>query len=179
MYALRHLPRTLDTVMQRLPGFAWLYYQDVTRLVIVYPMHDPCTVVPPDFDWHAYHTYRLVCPENNPDRRIRWTPPNIDYGGKGLMVAPSIPLYRGDDFFDVWSFDVPVSSLIHDSLVGSIIRAQQNFIVDRNGVLIAHDTLDTLSPRRPATSIVCRSPGWVAGSGTWIWMRCGRPASPG
>ena len=148
MYALRLLPQGLETIMERLPGFAWCYYQDVTRLVIVYPMHDPCTVVPPDFDWHAYHTYQLVCPENNPERSIRWTPPNIDYGGKGLMVAPSIPLYRDGEFFGVWSFDVPVSSLIHDSLMGSFINEQQSFIVDREGVLIAHDTLDTLvAPR--------------------------------
>jgi len=107
-------------------------------------MHDPCTVVPPDFDWHAYHTYQLVCPENNPERCIRWTPPNIDFGGKGLMVAPSIPLYRDGEFFGVWSFDVPVSSLIHDSLMESLIDEQQSFIVDREGILIAHDTLDTL-----------------------------------
>jgi len=124
-------------------------------------MHDPCTVVPPDFDWHSYHTYRLVCPENNPERQVRWTPPNIDYGGKGLMVAPSIPLYRGDDFFGVWSFDVPVTSLIHDSLTGSIIDEQQSFIVDRNGVLIAHDTLDTLVA--PQAGDVYRMP--IAGLG--------------
>jgi PAS domain S-box-containing protein len=163
MYALRGLPRSLDTLTRRLPGLAWLYYQDATRLVIVYPMHDPCTVVPPDFDWHAYHTYLLVKPENNPERRVLWTPPNIDYGGKGLMVAPSIPLYRDDEFFGVWSFDVPVESLIHDSVVEPVVTGQQSFIVDREGILIAHDTLATLIA--PSVGDVYRKPLAELGGG--------------
>jgi len=163
MYALRGLPRGLETIGRRLPGLAWLYYQDATRLVIVYPMHDPCTVVPPDFDWRAYHTYMLVNPENNPGRRILWTPPNIDYGGKGLMVAPSIPLYRDDEFFGVWSFDVPVDSLIHDSLVDTVVAGQQGFIVDREGILIAHDSLATLVA--PGVGDVYRKPLAELGGG--------------
>jgi PAS domain S-box-containing protein len=163
MYALRCLPRGLDTINRRLPGLAWLYYQDVTRMVIVYPMHDPCTVVPPDFDWHAYHTYTLVKPDNNPERRILWTAPNIDYGGKGLMVAPSIPLYRNDEFFGVWSFDIPVDSLIHDSVVEPVVAGQQSLIVDREGILIAHDTLATLIA--PGVGDVYRKPLAELGGG--------------
>jgi len=163
MYALRGLPRALETINENLPGLAWFYYQDATRMVIVYPMHDPCTVVPPDFDWHSYHTYRLVCEENNPERHILWTPPNIDYGGKGLMVAPSIPLYRNDEFFGVWSLDVPVTSLIRDSLLARVVAGQQSFIVDREGVLIAHDSLETLVA--PSLGDIYRMPMSELGGG--------------
>jgi len=163
MYALRSLPRALQTITENLPELAWHYYQDATRMVIVYPMHDPCTVVPPDFDWHAYHTYKLVSAENNPQRQILWTPPNIDYGGKGLMVAPSIPLYRNDEFFGVWSFDVPVSSLIRDCIMETAIAGQQSFIVDRDGILVAHDSLDTLVA--PSVGDVYRMPMTELGGG--------------
>lgn len=163
MYALRGLPSALATITENLPGLAWLYYQDVTRMVIVYPMHDPCTVVPPDFDWHAYHTYQLVSEENNPGRHILWTPPNIDYGGKGLMVAPSIPLYRNDALFGVWSFDVPVSLLVRDSLLETVVDGQQSFIVDLDGFLIAHDSLETLVA--PSLGDVYRMPMAELGGG--------------
>jgi two-component system cell cycle sensor histidine kinase/response regulator CckA len=143
-FSQRHLPASLAGIAQRLPDIAWFYYQDATRYVIVYPMHDPCKVVPPDFDWHRYHTFLSVHPDVNPEREIRWTPPNIDYGGKGLMVAPSIPIYDGDELLGVWSFDVPVKSLLRDCLVESIVEGQSSFIVDREGMLVAHDTLETM-----------------------------------
>jgi PAS domain S-box-containing protein len=145
MFAQRGLSAALYGISRRLPEIAWFYYQDVTRYVIVYPMHDPCTVVPPDFDWHQYYTYRSVHPDVNPKREIRWTPPNIDYGGKGLMVAPSIPLYRGDELVGVWSFDVPVRALLRQALVDTVITGQQSFIVDREGALVSHDSLEAIA----------------------------------
>jgi len=144
MYSLRGLADILCGLAERIPGLAWLYYQDATHFSLTYPMHDPCTVVPPDFDWHAYHTYLSVLPDVNPEREIRWTPPNIDYGGKGLMVAPSIPLYRDDTLMGVWSFDVPVVGLIEDCMKSMFIDGQDSFIVDSDGMLVAHRSLDPL-----------------------------------
>jgi len=144
MYAMRELPRVVRGIRERLPGLAWVYYQDATGFAMTYPMHDPCTVVPADFDWHTYFTYESVKPEVNPEREIRWTPPNIDYGGKGLMVSASIPLYADDALVGVWSFDVPVRSLVYRSLVAPSREEQSAFVIDREGFLIAHDTVEAL-----------------------------------
>lgn len=147
MYCLRGIADVLGGLHARLPELAWMYYQDATHFSCTYPMHDPCTVVPPDFDWHEYHTYLSVLPEVNPRREIRWTPPNIDYGGKGLMVAPSIPLYREDTLVGVWSFDVPVAALIDECMSTSALEEQESFIVGLDGMVVAHPSLDPLKVR--------------------------------
>lgn len=147
MYSLRGIADLLGGLNARLPELAWMYYQDATDFSCTYPMHDPCTVVPPDFDWHEYHTYLSVLPGVNPRREIRWTPPNIDYGGKGLMVAPSIPLYRGDTLIGVWSFDVPVAALIEECMSASGLQEQEIFIVGLDGMVVAHPSLDPLKVR--------------------------------
>jgi len=144
MYAMRDVPKAIAGINARVPGLAWIYYQDATGFAMTYPMHDPATVVPADFDWHTYFTYVSVHPDNNPEREIRWTPPNIDYGGKGLMVSASIPHYIDDAFVGVYSVDVPVRSLVQDGLVESLVAKQSNFICGYDGSLVAHATLETI-----------------------------------
>ena len=144
MYALREVPRAVKGIQERLGGLAWIYYQDATGFAMTYPMHDPCTVVPADFDWHEYFTYRSVAPDNNPEREIKWTPPNIDYGGKGLMVSVSIPLYHGDVLVGVWSFDVPVRTLVEDVIIESAAQDRSSFIAGSDGFLLAHDSIETV-----------------------------------
>jgi len=100
--------------------------------------------VPADFDWHGYFTYESVKPEVSPAREIRWTSPNTDYGGKGLMVSASIPLYSDDALVGVWSFDVPVRSLVYGSLIAPSREDQSAFIADRDGYLVAHDSIEAL-----------------------------------
>ena len=148
MYALRGFVPVLSTLHETFPEIAWFYYQDAERFTIAYPMHDPCTVVPADFDWHTYLTYVIAGPDNNPERGIRWTPPNIDYGGKGLMVAPSIPIYRGDDLYGVWSIDLPVAMLIKASVIETVVPGQESFIVDKSGTLVAHSNMASVCSTR-------------------------------
>ncbi|NVB39990.1 response regulator [Pseudenhygromyxa sp. WMMC2535] len=143
MYAMRDMAAAIAGIKERLAGLAWIYYQDATGFAMTYPMHDPCTVVPPDFDWHSYHTYVAAGPEANPARKIRWAPLNLDYGGQGLMVSPSIPLYVGDELVGVWSFDVKVDELIALSGIERR-RSRTTFIVEGDGSLIAHDGMQTV-----------------------------------
>ena len=163
MHALRGFARALNGITRRNERLAWFYYQDATRFVVVYPMHDPSTVVPPDFDWHSYFTYQSVLPEVNPKREIRWTDPNIDYGGKGLMVAASIPIYRNDELYGVWSVDVPVSSLVTDALVEAMVEGLDSWIVDRDGILLAHSALEAIV--EPKVGDVYRKPLSELGGG--------------
>ena len=146
MYALRKLPRSVRGLIDRLGDLAWVYYQDATGFAMTHPMHDPSTVVPPDFDWHGYFTYVSVSPDVNPDGEIRWTPPNIDYGGKGLMVSVSIPLLDARELVGVWSFDLPVGSLVHESL-HRLHTDESVFVVDRDGHLVAHDRIEAVVER--------------------------------
>ncbi len=141
MFALRELGEDLTQLRARLKGVAWIYYQDVRNAALVFPSMDIAEAIPADFDWRRYHTYKTVAPGANPEREICWTEPNIDYGGEGLIVSASIPLYRGDDFFGLWSIDVPVNYLISASMRQTpLAKGQCDFITDADGNLLMHPT---------------------------------------
>jgi signal transduction histidine kinase/ActR/RegA family two-component response regulator len=143
MHAMRNLGPRLRAVRERLADVEWVYYQDARGWAVSYPMHDPSPTIPADFDWLGYLTFQSVEPSNNPEGRIRWTPPNVDYGGTGIMVACSVPLFHTDGrFFGVWSVDVPVQSLLRDVVLETMVEGQSNFIVDADGYLVAHEVLE-------------------------------------
>ncbi len=141
MFALRELGEDLTQLRNRLKGVAWIYYQDVRNAALVFPALDIAQAIPADFDWREYHTYKTVEPGANPEREICWTKPNIDYGGEGLIVSASIPLYRRDVFFGLWSIDVPVNFLVSASMRQTPLAAGQcDFITDADGNLLMHPT---------------------------------------
>ncbi len=143
MYALRNLGPVLEEIREQLPNAAWIYYQDVTNTSTQFPYIDQITAITPDFDWSTYHTYRSVCPENNPQGHIQWTRPSIDYAGEGLILSVSIPVFLETRFIGLWSIDLPMQSLYPDFVFDTLLKGQVNFIIDRNGHLVAHPSIET------------------------------------
>ena len=137
LFCLRNAGDMLAALHRRLPGAAWIYYQDVTNTALQYPYIDQVTAITPDFDWSGYHTYASVRPEANPEREVRWSAPHVDYAGQGLIVAASLPIYLGDEFVGLWSIDIKVDSLIRHEILVSDRRTQLTCIVDASGSLIA------------------------------------------
>ncbi len=137
LFCHRDIGDLLHLMHRRLPGAAWIYYQDVANTALQYPYIDQITAITPDFDWSQYHTYASVKPEVNPRREVRWSAPHVDYAGKGLIVAASIPVYRGDRFVGLWSIDVEVDSLVRHDVLISNRKTQLTCIVDGSGSLIA------------------------------------------
>ncbi|MEC7522227.1 MAG: ATP-binding protein [Myxococcota bacterium] len=144
LWAMGQIDAELKRLRDRVGGLAWVYYQDASGFAMSFPSHDPQQVVPPDFDWHGYFTWQSVEPGVNPERAIRWTPPNVDYGGQGLMIAASIPIYDGDALLGVYSVDLPLRHVHEDALVATHVPGQLNFITDREGFLLAHPSLENV-----------------------------------
>ncbi|WDP90879.1 MAG: response regulator [Desulfobacter sp.] len=142
MYCLKDVGQYLMEARQRLPGTAWIYYQDVTNTSMQFPYIDQVTAITPDFDWSAYHTYVSVAPENNPQREIRWTRPTIDYAGEGLIISASVPVYLDDRFIGLWSIDLPMASLYNNFDFKGYLKDQVNFIIDREGYMVAHPAIE-------------------------------------
>ncbi len=141
MYSHRALGPRLKHLYDRLEGAVWIYYQDASNTALQFPYIDQCTAIPSDFDWTTYHTYCSVCPENNPQRRIQWTPPTIDYAGKGVILSVSLPVWRDDVFVGLWSIDLPIQLLYRDFADTKAFPDQEQFIVDRKGMLVLHEQL--------------------------------------
>ena len=157
MYALRNIGPHLAQIRERLQDVSWLYYQDASNTALQFPFIDQRTAISHDFDWTTYHTWRSVCPANNPSRAIQWTPPTIDYAGEGLIVSASIPVYDDDEFIGVWSVDVPTSSLCSSASGSAALPSQRSFIIDREGYLIAHDNILITPPLHPEKGAVLRT----------------------
>ncbi len=143
MYCLRNVGTYLAEIRERLPGTAWMYYQDITNTAVQFPYIDQITAITPDFDWRTYHTFQSVAPENNPSGIIQWTNPTIDYAGEGLIVSVSIPVFLEKNFIGLWSIDIPMNSLHQDAVFDTYLKGQINFILDRCGVLVAHPSIET------------------------------------
>ncbi len=107
LFAVNNMGPDVHTIRDRLDGVAWCYYRDALNGTLVYPKLEIHNVIPSDFDWRTYHPYLTVEPGVNPDRRICWTAPNIDYGGEGLITIASIPVYIKDHFVGLWSIECP------------------------------------------------------------------------
>lgn len=137
LYCHRVMGATLGALHERLPGVAWIYYQDVTNTALQFPYIDQATAITPDFDWSTYHTYLSVRPEINPEREVRWAPPHIDYAGQGLIIAASIPVYVDDDFIGLWSIDVHVNNLVRPSILAPTRKTQLTCVVQRDGSLVS------------------------------------------
>ena len=143
MYAHRNIGKHLSEIRSRLPGAAWVYYQDASNMSLQHPFIDPAGAIPPDFDWSTYHTWVSVAPENNPDRSIRWTDPSIDYAGEGLILSVSIPVYAGDEFLGLWSIDLSMEALYRNCIQEKQMPEQQNFICDEGGAVVVHPVIKT------------------------------------
>jgi signal transduction histidine kinase len=126
----------------RLGDVAWVYYTDRSGMGLGVPYRQPDTVLSREFDWLAYLPYLIASPGANTARDIVWTPPNVDYGGTGVILTPSLPVYRGDVFEGVVHIDVSMQSLVDDALRERVIDAQVSFIVDQAGLIVAHPTVE-------------------------------------
>lgn len=146
-YILRSVVPHATSLCRQLKA-PWVYFQHglTPHAALVMPAMVPENAVPSDFSWHEYHSFTIASPENNPERAIRWTLPNVDYGGQGLVSCVSKPLYGDDDeLLGVWTIDVRLAELHADLAlqpVGNVGKRQTNFLTDFAGRLIAHPNLD-------------------------------------
>jgi len=138
MYALRNIGPSLEEIWNGLPDASCIYYQDITNTSLQFPYIDQITAITPDFDWRTYHTFQSVCPPNNPEGEIRWTPPTIDYAGGGVILSVSIPVKLRNRFIGLWSIDLPMRTLYPEFVSDTPLEGQVNFIVDQDGNLVDH-----------------------------------------
>ncbi len=141
LFAHRAMGPHLKHIHDRLGDVGWIYYQDASNVALQFPFIDQAKAIPWDFDWTGYHTYVSVCPANNPERRIRWTPPTIDYAGEGLILSVSIPVWQDDAFLGLWSIDLPLRYLYRDFAGSKAFPDQEQWITDQQGLLLLHDRL--------------------------------------
>lgn len=92
-----------------------------------------------------YHDlWKLAAPDNNPARNTIITSLYEDGFGKGLMITLSNPVWLGDEFLGVFSFDLTAKTLEQLLTLGNAIG--DSIIVDKNNLLVAHG--ENLQPKQ-------------------------------
>lgn len=89
---------------KRLPEIAWIYYTSENGFINMYPWISSTEFNYTD-ELKDVAFYSAATPENDPSRKLVWTPVYVDAAGKGLMITISNPVYYGDVFKGVLSLD--------------------------------------------------------------------------
>ena len=122
-----------------IPNSAWIYYTSKNNFINIYPW------VPSDkfqfsHDLYTHEFYIWGLPDNNPDKKIFWTPAYLDEYGEGLMVTAAQPVYQNDEFLGTMAIDVTL-----DRLTEYVQDFQETsgtlMLVNEQNQLIAHPEL--------------------------------------
>lgn len=121
----------------RLEGVVWLYYISDNDFINVYPW-----ISSKSFKYSASlkekEYFRMVIPQNNPQRRALWASAHIDEAGKGLIVTLASPIYNSGNFMGAIALDIKTDYL------GKIIdsRLHESYLVDmRNSILATSNNI--------------------------------------
>ncbi len=102
-----------------------------------------------EYDCREDRFFLVAAPEENPERKVRWTRVYQDPAGQGLMVTAAAPVYTdAGDFSGVCGIDLTL-----DDIVGNILNVNRNqgteagksrisgdefsFLIDQTGRIIA------------------------------------------
>ncbi len=134
------------------PNTVAIYLGTERDVLRYYPNINIGTIVPPDFQVTQRPWYVSATPENNPERKVVWSPVYVDATGKGLMVTAAAPVYTGrDELVGVVGIDVTLKDIGASVEATRLLGSGYSFLVDETGHAIAlpeHGYPDVLG--RPA-----------------------------
>ncbi|MBS7527363.1 diguanylate cyclase [Fusibacter paucivorans] len=97
-------------VIESTPEIKWIYYTSKNRFLNIYPFvdYDSYHVTPETFE---YDFFRIISPEENPDRVQKWTKLYNDQVTGERMITISLPVYVDDTYYGALSIDYTLNQL--------------------------------------------------------------------
>ncbi len=92
---------------------------------------------PPDYDPRSDIYYLPATPENNPEKKVVWSPLYDDVAGRGLMITATAPVYTENGFAGIAAADVLLKSIIESITAYSPIEGSYAFLIDKEGNTVA------------------------------------------
>jgi signal transduction histidine kinase len=118
----------------------WVVFSSgVTNVVPAYDYNeiikeDPTIV---DLDESQEDYVRLLNPENNPERHIRWLDPYYDSFRRTWMTSVVAPLYKNNKFQGTIGMDILLDNLTVDVVNISLANKSFSFLLDSKGGVLA------------------------------------------
>jgi len=119
------------------PNTVAIYLGTEHETIHYHPNIDLGAVVPPDFQVTQRPWYVDVAPENNPERKVIWSPIYVDATGKGLLVTAAAPVYVNDEFRGAVGIDVTLEGIRASVEKSRLLGSGYAFLLDSQGRAIA------------------------------------------
>ncbi|WP_105201015.1 bifunctional diguanylate cyclase/phosphodiesterase [Pseudoalteromonas sp. T1lg10] len=101
---------------------------------------------PDNYRTHDAINFNRVGPEPNPNRLTLWTPVYYDTVSRKWVVSIVTPIYQNNEHLALTGADIELSSLLRFLPMDD--KQQQVFVVDGQGQLLAHSSLDEATYQR-------------------------------
>ncbi|MBU8910146.1 MAG: PAS domain S-box protein, partial [Desulfobacterales bacterium] len=141
---LSHIDPLLKTVKEENPESVACYVVTEPGLARYYPNIHGVEKLPPTtkFDIRNANWYWIAKPENNLERKTKWSNIYLDSVGQGLLITASTPLYsKNGEYLGASGVDVTLNTIVND-IFADIPSCHQmeglfSFLIDNQGRLIA------------------------------------------
>ncbi|MEK7083446.1 MAG: HAMP domain-containing protein, partial [Patescibacteria group bacterium] len=95
------------------------------------------SIVPFGYDPTEDVFYKPATPQENPEKKVVWSPLYDDPAERGLMITATSPVYTKNGFEGVVGIDVLLNSIIKTITAYSPIEGSYAFLIDKKGNTIA------------------------------------------
>jgi PAS domain S-box-containing protein len=141
---LSHIDPLLEIVKEENPESVACYVVTEPGLTRYYPNIHGVEKLPPTtkFDIRNANWYWIAKPENNLERKTKWSNIYLDSVGQGLLITASTPLYsKSGEFLGASGVDVTLNTIVNDILANipscHKMEGLFSFLIDNQGGLIA------------------------------------------
>ncbi|HLD11586.1 MAG TPA: cache domain-containing protein, partial [Patescibacteria group bacterium] len=135
------LTANLDFIVPSLlksnPYIAAIYTIDNKGVTRYYPNIVLGSLAPPDYDPRPDIYYKPATPEENPGKKVVWSPLYEDRAGLGLMITATAPVYTKDGFQGIAGVDIFLKDIIKIISEYKPIEGSYAFLIDKEGNTIA------------------------------------------
>ncbi len=120
------------------PNTVAIYLSTEKEMTRYYPNINLGNILPPDFQVTRRPWYVSSTPENNPERKVVWSPVYEDATGKGLMVTAAAPVYTGQgEFVGGVGIDVTLKDISANVEATRLLGGGYSFLIDDTGHALA------------------------------------------
>jgi len=134
----RYLDFSAPAMLKENPNIVALYFDSANNYTVYYPNINLVSLVPEDFTPIDQSFYTIAAPENNPERKAKWTDPYQDPAGTGLIVTVSVPVYdQKNQFRGVMSADVQLAKISEQISTIKLGESGFAFLIDPSGHILA------------------------------------------
>ncbi len=132
-----YLDFIVPSMLTNNPNIAAIYTIDNKGVTRYFPNIVLGSLAPPDYDPRPDIYYKPAAPEENPGKKVIWSPLYEDVAGRGLMITASAPIYTKKGFEGIAGVDVFLKDIIKIITNYKPIEGSYAFLIDREGNTIA------------------------------------------